>query len=471
VGEVRVLTPPELVWLLAAVAKADRAAFEQLYAATCAKLHGVVLRILRQKDLADEVIQEVYLEIWSSAGQFNPAIATPITWAVAIARNHAIDRVRKKAEVTIEDESDAMDVVSETVDPAAGQQRTEELKRLLACMGNLNAERQRLVLLAYYSGWTREQLAAKLGKPVQTVKAWLQRSLAEILGSMTFEEAHNNEPLAAEYVLGTLDADERAQAQALLDTNAVFAARVRYWERRLGELNSMVQAVELPAETWHNISARLEGVAASENFVLPSIEEPAASGKNNIIDFVRGFRYWREGTIVAGTVAATLAGFVATSAVAPDAMPAPLRPRPQVVEVVKTQVVKPEALPRFVAVLQQNNTSPAFILSVDIEGRSLTVRRVAADTQAGKSYELWLVSDRFPKPQSLGVVGDTDFAVDNKLTAYDAATITGATYAVSLEPEGGSPTGVATGPILWTGKLVQALPGARRPLSQQSRTP
>jgi RNA polymerase sigma-70 factor (ECF subfamily) len=464
-----VLTPPELVWLLAAIGKADRAALEQLYAATCAKLYGVVLRILRRKDLADEVIQDTYLQIWSSAGQFDPGVATPITWAAAIARNNAIDHIRKKAEVSIEDESDATSVVAETVDPA-GQQSTEELKRLLACMGTLDAERQRLVLLAYYSGWTREQLAAKLDKPVHTVKTWLHGSLAEIgerLGSMTSEQAQSNESLAAEYVLGTLDADERPEAQALLATNAVFAARVHYWERRLGELNSMVQAVEPPAETWQNIAARIDGVAASENFVLPSIEEPAAPGKSNIIDFVRRLRYWREGTIITGTVAATLAGLVVTSAVAPDAMPAPLRPKPHVVEVVKTEVVKSEVPARFVAVLQQSNTLPAFILTVDIEGRILAVRRVAADPQAGKSYELWLLSDRFPTPQSLGVVGDTDFAVDSKLSAYDAATITGATYAVSLEPEGGSRTGVATGPILWTGRLVQALPGARRPLAQR----
>jgi anti-sigma-K factor RskA len=352
--------------------------------------------------------------------------------------------------------------VSETVDLVAGQQRTEELKRLLACLGNLDEERQRLVLLAYYSGWTREQLATKLDKPVRTVKTGLQRSLAEILGSMTFEEAHNNESLAAEYVLGTLDTDERAEAQALLETNAVFAARVHYWERRLGELNSMVQGVEPPAETWWKIAARLEGVSASENFVLPSVEEPASPEKSNIIDLVRRLRYWREGMIVAVTAAATLAGLVVTSAVAPDAVPALLRPKQQIVEVVKSQFIKSEAPARFVAVLQQNNVWPAFILTVDIEGRSLTVRRVSADPQAGKSYELWLVSERFPTPQSLGVVGDTDFAVDNKLSAYDAATITGATYAVSLEPEGGSPTGIATGPILWKGRLVQALPGARR---------
>jgi len=176
----RMLTPAELVWLLAAVAKGDRAAFERLYAATRAKLYGVVLRILRRADLADEVIQETYIKIWTSAGQYNPAIATPITWMVSIARNRAIDLIRKKSEVPIEEESDAMDVAAETPDPLAGREFSEELKRLLACMGKLDGERQRLVLLAYYSGWTREQLAAKFEKPVNTIKTWLRRSLAEI---------------------------------------------------------------------------------------------------------------------------------------------------------------------------------------------------------------------------------------------------------------------------------------------------
>ena len=92
------LTPAELVWLIAAVAKGDEAAFERLYAATRAKLFGVVLRILRRQDLAEEVIQEAYVKIWNSAGQFNPALASPITWMASIARNRAIDVVRKKSE-------------------------------------------------------------------------------------------------------------------------------------------------------------------------------------------------------------------------------------------------------------------------------------------------------------------------------------------------------------------------------------
>lgn len=176
----RMLTAPELVWLIAAVAKGDEAAFERLYAATRAKLYGVVLRILRRQDLADEVIQECYVKIWSSAAQFNPGLASPITWMVSIARNRAIDLVRKRSEASIEDEPEAMEVAADTPDPLARREMNDELKRLLGCVGKLEPERQRLVLLAYYNGWSREQLAAKFDTPVNTVKTWLRRSMLEI---------------------------------------------------------------------------------------------------------------------------------------------------------------------------------------------------------------------------------------------------------------------------------------------------
>jgi RNA polymerase sigma-70 factor (ECF subfamily) len=176
----QMLTPAELVWLLAAVAKGDQAAFDKLYAATRAKLYGVVLRILRRTDLADEVIQETYVKVWSSAGQFNPALASPITWMVAIARNRAIDTLRKKSDLSLEDMPEAMEVAADTPDPLAAREFSEELKRLLGCIGRLEGERRKLVLLAYYDGFSREQLAQQLGKPVNTIKTWLRRSLLEI---------------------------------------------------------------------------------------------------------------------------------------------------------------------------------------------------------------------------------------------------------------------------------------------------
>jgi RNA polymerase sigma-70 factor, ECF subfamily len=174
------LTSAELVWLIAAVAKGDQAAFERLYGATRSKLFGVVLRILRRQDLAEEVLQEAYVKIWNSAGQFNPGVASPITWMASIARNRAIDVARKRTEVSIEEEPSANEAAADTPDPLARREMTEELKRLLECVGRLEPERQKLVLLAYYNGWSREQLAAKFDAPVNTVKTWLRRALLDV---------------------------------------------------------------------------------------------------------------------------------------------------------------------------------------------------------------------------------------------------------------------------------------------------
>lgn len=174
------LTPGELVWLLAAVSKGDAAAFEKLYAATRAKLYGVVWRILRRADLAEEVLQEVYLRIWRSAGQFDATRATPITWMVAIARNRAVDLMRKRTESSLEDEQEALDVQADEPHPLDRREMTEEFKRLLGCLGELDEERRRMILLAYYSGCTREEIAARFERPVNTVKTWLRRSLLQV---------------------------------------------------------------------------------------------------------------------------------------------------------------------------------------------------------------------------------------------------------------------------------------------------
>ncbi|RTL48110.1 MAG: sigma-70 family RNA polymerase sigma factor [Bradyrhizobiaceae bacterium] len=174
------MTPAELVWLLASVAKGDKTAFKRVYEATHGKLYGVVLRILRRQDLAEEVLQEAYVKIWNNAGQFNPGTASPITWMVSIARNRAIDVVRKRGEASIEDEPGALEVASDTPEPLARREMTEDLKRVLECVGRLEPDRQRLVLLAYYNGWSRDQLAEKFETPLSTVKTWLRRSLIEI---------------------------------------------------------------------------------------------------------------------------------------------------------------------------------------------------------------------------------------------------------------------------------------------------
>jgi RNA polymerase sigma-70 factor, ECF subfamily len=174
------LMQTELIWLLGAVARGDETAFERLYDATRAKLYGVLLRILGRPALAEEVTKETYVKIWKMADEFDPAAASPMTWMVAIARNRAIDIVRKRGDLSVEEEAEAPEPASEAPQPLARREMTEELKRLLSCLGRLDPEKQRIVLLAYYSGWSRDQLAQKLDIPVNTIKTWLRRSLLEI---------------------------------------------------------------------------------------------------------------------------------------------------------------------------------------------------------------------------------------------------------------------------------------------------
>ena len=170
-------TPNEMVWLLAAVAKGDAEASGRLYEATRARLYGVVLRIVRRPELAAQVMQDAYTAIWRRAHEFDAQTATPITWMVAIARGLALDLVRTQP--GIEEASATSDVGAEESGPA-NRQITEELRRLLACLGELEPEHRRLVLLAYYSGWSREQLAARFETGLDNVRAWLRGGLLRI---------------------------------------------------------------------------------------------------------------------------------------------------------------------------------------------------------------------------------------------------------------------------------------------------
>jgi len=133
------LQAADLIALLARVAERDRNAFSALYAATSAKLYGVVWRILPSKDRAEDVLQDVYVKIWNRAASFDPAKASPITWMATIARNRAIDEVRRRAPLSIEDAPQALDVPAEGPDPLEAAQQSAELHRLQDCLQGLEA--------------------------------------------------------------------------------------------------------------------------------------------------------------------------------------------------------------------------------------------------------------------------------------------------------------------------------------------
>jgi anti-sigma-K factor RskA len=279
----------------------------------------------------------------------------------------------------------------------------------------------------------------------------------------------DRDSLASEYVLGTLDADERAQAEALMLVDADFADSVRRWERRLGELNVLVSAVEPPAGVWDGIRTKLSEVAPSESVRLPEIPQLAARtvGGAEIVDLTQRMRRWRGLTVITGALAACLVAVVVMREVRPDVLPPAWRPTQQVVERVVEKPVEvvrevvrevPSARPaQFVAVFQKDEQSPAFLMSVDTDKRTVTVRQVAAERLADKSYQLWIATQPGAAPRSLGVLGTDDYTVQTTLASYDPSVINNATFGISLEPLGGSPTGLPTGPVIHA-KLLQVTP-------------
>jgi anti-sigma-K factor RskA len=224
------------------------------------------------------------------------------------------------------------------------------------------------------------------------------------------------EELAAEFALGSLPPSERQEAEALMASEPAFAELVKAWERRLIPLALALEPVEAPP--------RIRGA------VMKAIAGDAA-GSETVVAWKRKASAWRLATLGASAIAASLAAFIALNT-----------------------LEGPLAEQRYVAVLQAEGPGPAFLASIDLASGSISVRTVGAPPQPGKSYELWAVGAGREKPQSLGVI-DASFRIPaSTLGKIDPAALNDTLFAVSLEPEGGSPTGQATGPVLFTGKLV-----------------
>ena len=177
----------QLSSMLGEVSRGDRAAFTRLYEATSPKLYAIVLRIVRRRDLADDLLQETYLRIWQHAWQFNPLRSSPMTWMATIARNCALDETRRAASRPTEDDAALLALPSDWT-PCTTDEATEDARRLQACLERLDPERRALVVRAYCLGLTREEIARATGRPVATIKIWVRRTLLE-LGSHLDEEA------------------------------------------------------------------------------------------------------------------------------------------------------------------------------------------------------------------------------------------------------------------------------------------
>jgi anti-sigma-K factor RskA len=292
---------------------------------------------------------------------------------------------------------------------------------------------------------------------------------------MAYSEDHI--ALAAEYALGTLDADERAQVETMMSVDKDFTVVVEAWEHKLGALNQMVGSVEPSPYLWEKIRTAVGLAETQQPLVLPEAlppEQPVIAeinapvvreflgGASEVIELsVVRARRWRNVATAMTAIAAALVAMIAVGAYQPDLLPDVLRPKPriQVVEAKPVATPAPSAASaQYVAVLQKDGGGPAFILTVDGTSKNFTVRKVDATPEAGKSFELWLISDKLQRPRSLGVIGGGDFTARPVLASYDADTIKAATYAVTVEQQGGSPEGKPTSAPIFAGKLIETVP-------------
>jgi anti-sigma-K factor RskA len=229
---------------------------------------------------------------------------------------------------------------------------------------------------------------------------------------------------AAEYALGTLDPAERAAIAARRQREPELDAAIRAWEERLAPLAEAAPPIEPPRDYLAEIEARIRAPASA----------PAASRETAAALRARLAR-WRAAAIGAAGLAAMLA-----------------------IGVVFREASRETAPHQFVAVLQKSPESPAFAVTVDLDTRELTVRPVSAPAPAGKSYELWIIDAKLGAPRSLGVIDAADVTRGDKLAGVEPAIVKDATYAVTVEPKGGSPTGQPSGAPAFVGKLIPVGP-------------
>jgi RNA polymerase sigma factor (sigma-70 family) len=177
----------ELSTLLARAGLGDRAAFARLYELTSGHLFAVVLRIQRDRAQAEDLLQEIYVSVWKAAASFDAARSQPLTWLTHIARNRAIDSLRRasaqpRLESTTRDEDDDRPDASEALaDEGPGPLellgRASEARELNHCMDHLSPPQRQSVALAFFDGLSHAEVAEHLKQPLGTVKSWVRRAL------------------------------------------------------------------------------------------------------------------------------------------------------------------------------------------------------------------------------------------------------------------------------------------------------
>ena len=169
----------DIAELIAAVAAGDRIAFDRLYEATAPKLFGLILRMLRDRPLAEDVLQDVFVRIWTKAATFSPGAGDPLAWMASIARHRAIDQLRARPALQRVEES-YEGWFENLPDRRDGERDLLNADVLRHCLAALDDETRSCVLQAYCAGASGQELAARFGRPENTIKTRLRRGLAAL---------------------------------------------------------------------------------------------------------------------------------------------------------------------------------------------------------------------------------------------------------------------------------------------------
>lgn len=170
-----------LVALLERVAQGDRASFDELYAATSSALFGVCMRVLGDRSEAEDTLQDVYVTVWNKAVQYDAARAAAMTWLGMIARNRAIDRLRAQPSAAQRAPIDLAESIADPgPSPSAQADAAQHRSRLDECLSQLEHKRRALIRTAFFDGATYEELAARTGSPLGSVKSWIRRGLLQL---------------------------------------------------------------------------------------------------------------------------------------------------------------------------------------------------------------------------------------------------------------------------------------------------
>lgn len=170
--------------LLARIALKDQKALQQLYDKVAGRLNGVARKILYDDDLSNDVLQETFLQIWHNAGEYRRDQSEPMTWMTSLLRYRALDKLR--AEQREQKRRDQLEEIQElfgenhAASPVKGLLQGEDDSRLQRCLGVLEVGNRNAILMAYYYGYSREDIAVRVEQPVNTVKSWLKRGLARL---------------------------------------------------------------------------------------------------------------------------------------------------------------------------------------------------------------------------------------------------------------------------------------------------